>query len=92
VPLRRQRRGSATISGYRRGPGGALSELASSPYSTGAGAGGLAVSPDGKHLYVTDTASDTLSMFSIGEGGDLTAVSGTSATGSQPQGIVIVDG
>ena len=38
---------------------------------------GLAVTPDGRHLYVANFASATLAMFSVGADGKLTALAGS---------------
>ena len=48
----------------------------------------IAISPNGSYLYVTNYGSNTLSAYSIGPSGALTAItSGTITTGAGPFGI-----
>jgi 6-phosphogluconolactonase (cycloisomerase 2 family) len=62
---------------------GALAALARSPYPAGAGAGAIpAFSPDGKFIYVMDegatgTGNNSVSGYSIGADGSLTAIPGS---------------
>jgi DNA-binding beta-propeller fold protein YncE len=52
--------------------------------------GGLAVSPDGKSVYVTNTADDTVSQYGVGAGGSLSPKSpSTVAAGRDPVGIAV---
>jgi len=52
---------------------GNLTAIASSPdIAAGAGALGIAVTPDGTHLYVTNSTANTISGYSIGSDGGLT--------------------
>ena len=74
---------------------GALTTLAGSPYAAGAGAAAIpAFSPDGKYLYVMDkgatgTGANSVSGYSIGADGSLTALAGSPfAAGTQPSWIV----
>ena len=61
---------------------GALAEISGSPYSTGGtDPDGMAVTPSGGFLYVTNTASRNISAFSIASSGALTAVSGSPFAG-----------
>lgn len=41
------------------------------------------------YLYVANSGSGTISAFTIGSGGALTPISGTFATGAEPEGIAI---
>ena len=71
------------------GAGGALSP-ATLPPSVLAGEApfGIAVSPDGSSVYVTNDEEDTVSEFSVGAGGALSPV-GSAPTGTVPRGIVV---
>lgn len=55
---------------------GALGERGA-PITVGGGAEAMAVSPDGRFLYVATSATDQVFGFRIGAGGDLTAVPGS---------------
>ncbi|MGH8199645.1 MAG: beta-propeller fold lactonase family protein [Steroidobacteraceae bacterium] len=76
---------------------GALTALTGSPYLAGAGAAAIpAFSPDGKFLYVMDegqtgTGNNSVSGYSIGADGSLTAIPGSPfsvGAGTQPSWIV----
>jgi 6-phosphogluconolactonase (cycloisomerase 2 family) len=60
---------------FRRGAGGALSELGSVPTGgagTGAGLGNqgaVTLDASGRHLFVVNAGSDTVSVFAVGGGG-----------------------
>jgi 6-phosphogluconolactonase len=88
-----------TVATFLIGAGGALTEVGQVPtgptstYSTPS-PGGVAVSPGGQYLFVTNFGQNTVATFSIGAGGALTqvgapAVSGGGETGSEPEGIVV---
>jgi hypothetical protein len=67
-----------------------LTALPGSPFAAGSGPQGVAVSPDGAHLYVTNFVSNTVSGFSIGPGGGLTALPGSPfPAGSNPVAVAI---
>jgi 6-phosphogluconolactonase len=60
------------------GTNGALSEIAGSPYPTGAGPNGVIVDPTGVYVYVANKGSNSINAFSLNGGsGVLTAVSGS---------------
>jgi 6-phosphogluconolactonase (cycloisomerase 2 family) len=76
--------GDHEVAGFAINPtSGALSPLSGSPYAAGAGAGAIpAFSPDGKFLYVMDqgatgTGANSVSGYSIGTDGSLTAIAGS---------------
>ncbi len=50
--------------------------------SYGAGPSALAVTPDGKYLYVANQFNNTISAFSIDSSGDLAEISGSATTAS----------
>jgi 6-phosphogluconolactonase (cycloisomerase 2 family) len=76
--------GDARVAGFAIDPtSGGLTPLTGSPYTAGAGAGAIpAFSPDGKFLYVMDqgatgTGANSVSGYSIGSDGSLTAIAGS---------------
>jgi 6-phosphogluconolactonase (cycloisomerase 2 family) len=63
--------GGATVSQYDVGPGGALSPKSPAAVATGDGASGVAVSPDGESVYVTNFNGASVSQYNVGAGGGL---------------------
>ena len=64
--------------GYTIGSDGSLSPVPGAPFPTGGRrSNGVGVSPDGRHLYVTNLESIDISSFMIGSAGTLTAVAGS---------------
>lgn len=50
----------------------------------------VAVDPNGKFVFVTNQGDNTLSVYALGSGGDLTAISGSPfAVANQPQGVTV---
>jgi 6-phosphogluconolactonase (cycloisomerase 2 family) len=49
-----------------------------------------AISPDGKHVYVSNAGTSTIAGFNIGQGGALTPIAGT-IVGSNPSGSTNLD-
>ena len=81
---------SGNVSAFSIGSGGGLTAVSGSPFAAGGKPYGVAVSPDGAHLYVTNENLSSVSAFSIGSGGGLTAVSGSPfASGSNPIGVAV---
>jgi DNA-binding beta-propeller fold protein YncE len=83
-----------SVSPFTIGSDGSLSPVAcpGSNCSTGLGPRGVAVTPDGRFLYVANVFSDTVSPFAIGSDGSLTpiACSGSRcATGSFPTAVSV---
>ena len=71
---------------------GSLTELQGSPYTVGVAAGGIALTPDGKRLYVANGESDSISAFKRDAGtGQLTqlAASPFAVSDGEPTGVVI---
>lgn len=72
-----------SVSGYSIAADGSLSPVPGSPFSTGSlpdlmRSNGVAVTPDGEHLYVTNLgAGGSVSAFSIAADGSLSPVSGS---------------
>jgi DNA-binding beta-propeller fold protein YncE len=88
------------ISQYSVGPNGGLTPLANPTVATGDLPGWIAVSPDSKNVYVTNTegsdamcaptACSTVDQYSVGADGSLTSLSpATVATGPTPGGVVV---
>ena len=59
------------------GSGGALTEVAGSPFATGHFPRSVAFSPSGELLATANANDNTASVFSVGSGGALTAVAGS---------------
>jgi 6-phosphogluconolactonase (cycloisomerase 2 family) len=88
-------RGVTEVSQYSVGSDGTLSPDSPPTVATGDSAGGLAESPNGATLYVTNNPDDTplpqyssVSQYSVGTGGALSLVS-TFATGLYPDAVAV---
>jgi hypothetical protein len=82
--------GSNNVSAFAIGAGGGLSAVSGSPFGAGTSPEGVAVSPDGGHLYVTNNGSNNVSAFAIGAGGGLSAVSGSPfGAGTNPGRVAV---
>ena len=82
----------STISAFSIGSGGALTELAGSPFSLGAGATatGLAIDAKGQFLYAADSANNKIASFNIAGGGTLGAAAGSPfAAGTTPVAVAV---
>jgi uncharacterized repeat protein (TIGR02543 family) len=84
------------ISPYTIGSGGVLSAIITGTSTTGSGPDGVAISPNGKYLYVANynstTGANGISAYTIGTGGALSAITLSTAgstTGSYPSLIAI---
>jgi DNA-binding beta-propeller fold protein YncE len=74
-----------TVSQYDVGAGGTLTPKLLAKVPTGRGPLGIAVSPDGKSVYVANSLEATVSQYDVGAGGALTAKTpATVATGIAP--------
>ncbi|HZU29517.1 MAG TPA: beta-propeller fold lactonase family protein [Candidatus Angelobacter sp.] len=71
--------GNGLVQAYSISSTGQLT-AAGAPVSTSGSAGPMIVSPDSRFLYVTNQNEGTLSVFSIGSGGTLSAVGGSPFT------------
>jgi 6-phosphogluconolactonase (cycloisomerase 2 family) len=76
---------ASAISSYSVLGDGTLSAISQSVPTLGAANCWNAIAPNGKWVYVSNAASNTLSGFSIGNGGVLTAIGGT-VLGINPAG------
>jgi hypothetical protein len=84
------------VSVFAIGAGGALTQVACDPTNackTGTNPTGIAVTPDARHVYVTNQGSNSVSVFAIGVGGALSPVICDGATicktGSNPQTVAV---
>jgi 6-phosphogluconolactonase len=81
---------SNNISGYMIMSTGALTAIAGSPFvSTGSQPDAAWVGPGGNFLYVANSASNDLSVFSINTGTGVLSPLSTVITGGAPYGIVV---
>src|SRR5262245_41597558 len=62
---------------------GSLTPAPGSPHATGNGPHGVAVSPDGRFVFVVNLEDDTVSSYSIAADGSVTPIN-TVPTGSTP--------
>jgi DNA-binding beta-propeller fold protein YncE len=82
--------GHADVAAYTIAADGSLTSVAGSPFMAGTGPSGIAVAPDGAHLYVTNEASRDVSAFTIAADGSLTVVAGSPfAAGDSPWAIAV---
>jgi 6-phosphogluconolactonase (cycloisomerase 2 family) len=80
---------AGNISAFAIGASGALTELAGSPFSLGAGAtaAGLAIDPKGQFLYAADSANNAIASFNVA-GGPLSPV-GSFPAGAKPVAVTV---
>lgn len=82
--------GGSSVSQYDVGAGGLLSPKTPSSVATAEGTAGIAVSPDGKSVYVTNTSFGVISQYDVGAGGGLSPKTPTTVpAGSGPFGIAV---
>jgi 6-phosphogluconolactonase (cycloisomerase 2 family) len=67
---------SADISAYSVA-GGVLTQLNGSPFGAGGNPSGIAMTSNGKYVYVANYGDGTISGYSIGNGGALDQLSGS---------------
>lgn len=81
--------GGGYIFGFSVGSNGTLTALSGSPWAAGTKPSGLAASPDGAYLYVTDASTASVLAYSISSG-VLTPVSGSPFNaGNGPSAVAI---
>ncbi|HWM10059.1 MAG TPA: PKD domain-containing protein [Solirubrobacteraceae bacterium] len=81
---------AGTVSQYDVDAAGRLTPKSPPTVPTGDGPSGIAVSPDGRSVYVANRDSDTVSQFDVGPGGGLAPKSpATVATGGAPNGVAV---
>jgi 6-phosphogluconolactonase len=69
--------GAATVTPFLIGPSGSLTSLSAPVATMDAASCWLAVTPDGKYLYVANTVSSTISGYVLIGGGVISALPGT---------------
>ena len=83
---------SQNVTAYRIGANGALVQLGGSPYATGATTQeGLAVTPDGAHLYVASNGTNQVMKFNVQADGGLAGLQALNPGGTTftaPLGVV----
>ena len=81
--------GLGTVSAFQDGPGGRLSSIGSSPFADAQTAPcWVAISPDGGELFAVNTASGTISSYTIATDGTLTLAGSTPVSSSGGVGAV----
>lgn len=70
---------NGSISGYRVNANGTLTQLPGSKFSVAPGNHplGMAIAPDGEHLYVATRVTNTVNAYRINDNGSLTSVPGS---------------
>jgi 6-phosphogluconolactonase (cycloisomerase 2 family) len=81
---------ASTISSYSIQSGGTLAAISQSVPAFAAGNCWDAITPDGKRVYTSNSGSDSISGFAIGNDGTLTPI-GNTVVGSNPAGSHNVD-
>ena len=80
------------LSAFSVASDGSLNPVPGSPFHTGTWPWGVAVSPDGAHLFVVNNGSDTISSFSIAADGGLSPVPGSpfpTRNGARSEGVAV---
>lgn len=80
----------STISSYAIASNGKISAVSQSVPTFGAANCWNAITPDGKFVYTSNSASGTISGFAIGNGGALTPI-GSTVLATNPQGSANLD-
>lgn len=80
----------STITSYAVGPNGALTPITDALPTFGSANCWNAITPNGKFIYVSNSASATISGFAIGKTGTLTPLGNTVLT-ANPQGAANLD-
>jgi 6-phosphogluconolactonase len=78
---------ASAVSSYRLGPHGRLTPLSASVGTTETAACWIAITPNGRFAYTTNTGSDSVTGYRIGSGGSLTILNAdgvTATTGDVP--------
>jgi 6-phosphogluconolactonase len=68
---------------------GTLTAILGSPYTPGLSPSAIAVTPDGKFVYVLNAASNSITQYNIKADGTLTTIQADVQTGNQPSGIAM---
>jgi len=81
---------ASAISSYSVSSGGTLGAVSQSVPTFGGANCWNVITPDGKHVYVSNAGSSTISGFTIGQGGTLTPI-GSTVVGTNPAGSTNLD-
>jgi 6-phosphogluconolactonase len=81
---------TSTVSSYSIHADGSLAPISAAVPTLGAANCWNAITPDGRFVYVSNSGSSTISGFSLGRNGALTAIPGT-IVGTNPSGSVNLD-
>jgi len=76
-----------SVFGFRIATEGRLIQMITGPWRTGSVPGQIAAHPGNSSLYVLNRASNTVSVYAIGNGGALNLI-GNAPSGSAPAGII----
>lgn len=81
--------GISAVRVYSIGSGGAIKEIAGSPFSVGLGPDAILVDSTSSYVYVANRTANTISAFTLATDGTLTKISGSPfAAGTNPVGLV----
>lgn len=81
---------SPGVSEYDVGTGGVLTTKARATVGSGNQPDAIAISPDGRHVYVANGGDNTVSQYTVGSGGELSPMTRpTVAAGTNPTGIAV---
>jgi hypothetical protein len=81
------RQGEAAVSSYRVSDTGALQVISASVANRQAASCWIAVTPNGRYTYATNTAAATMTGYRVGQDGSLTLLNPDGVTASTPSGI-----
>lgn len=81
--------GSSSIQEYEATVSSGLISPVNNPLATGAMPFAMAITPTLDTLFIDNSASDSISAYTINSDGSLTAASGTASTGKTPMGMAI---
>lgn len=69
---------------------GTLTNISQSPFAAGASPVAVALDPTSKFVFVANEGDNTLSVYTMGSGGELMPIGGSPFTvGTQPQGVTV---
>ena len=81
--------GASGLSPYTINPDGTLAAITTGTFATGSGPKGIAISPNGNYLYVTNDGG-SISAYTITSGSGALASNGTFTTVTNPQGGIAI--
>jgi 6-phosphogluconolactonase len=81
--------GPSNVSQFNVGAGGLLAPLSPPTVAAGSGPNGVAVSPDGQSVYVTNYSDNTVSQYDVGADGALSPKAGAIGGNEGPLGLAV---